>query len=147
MKSLILSNPNFLSPFFRFANDVWDMANDRTDTNSPVSTLRTSADIYETDEAIHLNIEMPGVKKEDVSINITSENILVVKGEKKYEYVSENATCYLQERSYGNFERRFNVPTYINTDEIKASFNAGVLSLQMTKKAEVKPKEIKIAVE
>ena len=99
MRSLILSNPNFLSPFFRFANDMLDVANSQAEPASP-AMIKTSVDIYETDEAIHLNIEMPGVKKEDVSINITSENVLVVKGEKKTRNFSENVTCYLQERSY-----------------------------------------------
>jgi HSP20 family protein len=100
-------------------------------------------DVFETDEAIELCAELPGMRAEDVKIDIT-DNVLSVSGERKLEK-EENREGYRRiERSYGSFERSFTLPHNVDQDHINAELRDGVLRLTVPKREQPKPKRVEI---
>ena len=102
-------------------------------------------DIYETEEAIVLKAELPGVEAKDVEIRV-EDNTLYLKGERKFEKEVKEQNYHRVERSYGSFARSFSLPNSISSDKVKAEFKDGLLTLTMPKREEAKPKTIKIDV-
>jgi HSP20 family protein len=100
-------------------------------------------DIAESDTGYAITVELPGMKKEDVTVEC-HENILTIKGEKKSEREEENEHRHYVERSYGSFSRAFTLPSDANPDMVKASFSDGVLSVEIPKAEERKPKVVDI---
>jgi HSP20 family protein len=102
-------------------------------------------DIKENDNEIRLDLELPGLKPEDVEI--TAENgMLTVRGEKQVERKEGDESRFqIVERAYGTFMRTFQLPQGIDADQIKAEFNNGVLSLHIPKAALPQPKRIEIS--
>jgi len=90
-------------------------------------------DISESDKAIYLNVELPGVDKKDVKVTL-QDNVLTIEGEKKSEIKDEKKNYLRFERSYGSFCRSFVLPVEVNADEIKAKFENGILSIEAPKK-------------
>ncbi len=105
---------------------------------------RPTTDISETDDSFEVRAELPGVSKDDVQISV-KENLLTIKGEKRQENLDDSKNYKRIERRYGTFERNFTLPPKVDTDNINASFNDGVLTLSIPKPEEVKPKEIPIS--
>ena len=102
-------------------------------------------DIYETEEAIVLKAELPGVDPKDVEVRV-EDNTLFLKVERKFEKEVKEQNYHRVERSYGSFARSFSLPNSISTDQVKAEFKDGLLTLTMPKREEAKPKTIKIDV-
>jgi HSP20 family protein len=102
-------------------------------------------DIYETEDAIVLKAELPGVDPKDVDVRV-EDNTLYLKGERKFEKEVKEQNYHRVERSYGSFARSFSLPNSISTDKVKAEFKDGLLTLTMPKREEAKPKTIKIDV-
>ena len=100
-------------------------------------------DIEETDEAFVVKAELPGVEKNDVSVNIEN-GILTIKGEKKTE--TEDKKRHRVECSYGSFIRSFTLPQSIKPEKVEAEYKNGILNLTIPKAEEVKPKQIEIKV-
>ena len=102
-------------------------------------------DVVETDEALKLTAELPGVGPEDVEIEVEG-NILTIHGEKKVEREETKAEgrVRLYERAYGEFSRSFTLPTSVNPDKIAAEFEDGVLMVHMPKTTEAKGRRIKV---
>lgn len=108
-------------------------------------TFVPSADIYETPDTIQLRLEIPGVDEKD--LNITMENgVLTVRGERKLEDGEKEENFLRMERPYGAFSRSFTLPQTVDTDHINANYVNGVLMVELTKRAEAKPKQIPISV-
>ncbi len=105
--------------------------------------IQPSMDIYETPEAIVANIDLPGISKEDIKINIVN-NEVTISGEISREKREDNGTYFLQERGSGKFYRSFSLNTPVDTEKIKASFKDGVLELKLPKAEQAKPKDIQI---
>mmetsp|Transcript_3890 Transcript_3890/g.5449 ORF Transcript_3890/g.5449 Transcript_3890/m.5449 type:complete len:152 (-) Transcript_3890:54-509(-) len=106
-----------------------------------------SCDLKENDKEITLHAELPGVKKEDISIEL-KDGVLSITGEKKFEKKEENEKFHRVERSYGKFSRSLAVPDGLQADQIKATFTDGVLELVLPKPEPPKapePKKITIA--
>jgi len=103
-------------------------------------------DIYEEGDEVVVKAEMPGMKKEDISVNITDAAI-TISGEKKKEEKVEKKDYYRLERSFGSFSRSFSLPKEIQTDKAKATFKEGILQVRMPKTEEAKKKEKKITIE
>ena len=149
MRTLML-NRDFVSPFMRMARELdnLDYGCNHNNLLSPLyhnDILNHKFDIYEDEKSVVLTADMPGMKKEDISINVT-KNRLTIKAEKKdYEKVDKK-TFHLSERVFGKFERSFELPDYIDTENIKADYESGVLTLTMNKKAETQPKMIEVSV-
>jgi HSP20 family protein len=102
-----------------------------------------AVDMYQTDNEIVVKAAIPGVKTEDVQINVTGE-ILTLKGEiKEKEEVKEKA-YHLREQRWGTFERSIALPTDVIADKAKAEFENGVLTITLPKADEVRPKSITI---
>jgi HSP20 family protein len=102
-----------------------------------------AVDIYETDENLVLQAELPGISPDDVDIRI-EDNTLYLKGERKFEKEVKEGNLHRVERSYGTFTRSFTLPGSINVDKVKAEYKNGILTLTMPKREEAKPKTIKI---
>lgn len=105
-----------------------------------------SVDIYEEDGDVVLKAELPGIKKEDVEVNL-SDNRLTISAEKKKEEKVEEKNFYRVERSYGSFSRSFEIPMDVRADKVKAKFQDGILEVRLPKTEESKPKAQKISVE
>lgn len=110
------------------------------------SALSPAMDVEETDDSLRLNFELPGVKPED--LNVTFENgILTVSGEKKYqkETGDEKAGTGGFERRYGRFERSVLVPRTVDPDKVTAHCENGLLTIELPKTAEARPRRIEIS--
>ena len=105
-------------------------------------------DISEDEKNVYLNVELPGIRKEDVKVTVNDDNVLTIKGTKKKEETVEDKEgdrSYIRvERSYGEFARSFVLPDTVKTDKIDAKYENGVLNLTLEKVEPKKPKEIEI---
>ena len=121
-----------------------DVVSSRGEERDLVASAWTpSVDIFETENEILLNAELPGIKEEDMEIKI-EDNTLSIKGERKFEKETKEENYHRIERSYGSFYRSFQLPNYIDQDKIKAEHEDGVLRVSMPKKAETKPRSVKV---
>ena len=102
-------------------------------------------DIYETEDAIVLKAELPGIDPKDVEVRV-EDNTLYLKGERNYEKEVNEQNYHRIERSYGSFARSFSLPNSIDAEKVKAEYKDGLLTLTMPKREETKPKTIKIDV-
>ncbi len=102
-------------------------------------------DIYEDEHKIVLNLEVPGMKESDLDIQLEN-NVLTVKGERKFEKEEKEENFHRIERRYGSFYRSFTIPNTVNPESVKAGYDAGVLRIELEKRAEAKPKQIKVEV-
>ena len=114
------------------------------DMDSSDTVWSPSVDISETEKSYEVIAEIPGMDKKDIKISV-QENVLLLSGEKKKEEEKEGHNYHRIERSYGKFERSFKLPTDVKADEIKAKYKDGVLSVEIPKAEEVKPKEITVS--
>lgn len=103
-------------------------------------------DIKETEKEFILDVCLPGVRKEDVKVEV-KDDILTISGEKKSEKEEKGKTWLRRESSYGSFQRSFALPEGLHTEDVKASFKDGVLTLTMRKPAEVKTRGVSIKVD
>ena len=102
-------------------------------------------DIYETDNELVVQVELPGVKKEDVKVSIEN-NVLTISGERKFEEETKRENYRRAERSYGQFMRSFILPNTVDTDKVSAEFKDGVLRVGLPKREESKPKAVEVKV-
>lgn len=100
-------------------------------------------DIRETEDALHLTAELPGLSKDDVEITVENHT-LTLRGERKLEKDVQKDSYHRIERAYGTFSRTFSLPTNVRTDKVDASFKDGVLNLEIPKAEEAKPRRISI---
>ena len=124
----------FNHPFFSMKDEVLNTSN-----------FTPRVRISEDKDNFYLNIEMPGIPKDDVKISLEN-NVLSVSGTKKHQNKSEDTNLIMNEIYYGEFCRSFNLSDDIKTDSIDAGFKDGLLTITLPKKEEVKPvvKEIKV---
>jgi HSP20 family protein len=102
-------------------------------------------DIYEDEHKITLKLEVPGMKESDLDIQLEN-NVLTVRGERKFENEEKEENFHRIERRYGSFFRSFTIPNTVNPESVKANYDAGVLRIELEKRAEAKPKQIKVEV-
>ena len=101
-------------------------------------------DVAETQDRILVRAEVPGVKQEDIHIEFEN-GLLTLRGERKLEK-SEGMTWHRVERIYGNFSRSFTLPRTVDPEKITASYREGILEVEVPKREETKPKQIRIEV-
>ena len=111
--------------------------------DGPGTGILPAVDIVERETDFVVNLEIPGVAKEDVKITV-QENVMTVKGEKKFENEKKGETYHRVERSYGAFQRSFTLPATVKSDAIEASHTNGILHIILPKQEEAKPKEIEV---
>jgi HSP20 family protein len=114
----------------------------RTD-ESALTTWAPSVDIYETENELVLKADLPEVSEKDIDIHVEN-NMLTVRGERKFEQKVKEENYLRIERSYGSFSRSFSLPNTVDNEAIKAEYKNGVLTVFMPKRAESKPKQVKI---
>lgn len=102
-----------------------------------------AVDIRETETSTLISADLPGVKKEEISINV-EENTLILSGERKDELEVDKDKYYRKERYFGKFKREFSLPASIDHEKINADFKDGVLTIEIPKPEEKKPKSIAI---
>ena len=101
-------------------------------------------DIYETENEIQVQAELPGVERKDISLNL-EKNVLTLKGERRFEKETKQENYHRIERAYGGFSRSFSIPAIVDDDKIRAEYKDGILKIALPKKEQVKPKQIAIA--
>ena len=102
-----------------------------------------AVDIYEDAQHLALKLEVPGVKQDDLDIRVENQT-LTVKGERRLEAEEKEENFHRIERRFGSFVRSFTLPQTVDPETVKASYENGVLHLSIAKKAEAKPKQIKV---
>ncbi len=120
---------------------------DYNEGESPLTTASfvPAVDIYEDEKKIILKLEVPGIEEKDLDVSVEN-NTLTVKGERKFEKEEKEENFHRIERRYGSFFRSFTLPSTVDTEKVGASYNAGVLKLELNKKPEAQPKQIKVNV-
>jgi HSP20 family protein len=101
-------------------------------------------DLMETDDALVLKADLPGLERDDVSIEV-KDNVLTVAGERKAEHSEKADGFYRVERAFGSFARSLTLPDGIDAEQVAASFDRGVLEVRIPKPAERKPHRVEIA--
>jgi len=104
-----------------------------------------AVDILETENDLVLKADVPGIDMKDIDIQLEN-GTLTLKGERKFEKDENNKGFHRMERSYGSFVRYFTVPETVDTEHVRADYNAGVLTVTLPKKEIAKPKAIKVQV-
>jgi HSP20 family protein len=102
-----------------------------------------AVDVYEDEHKVTLKLEIPGIKQEDVDVRLEN-NTLTVRGERNFEKEEKEENFHRIERRYGSFARSFTLPNTIDTEKVQASYENGVLKIELAKRAEAKPKQIKV---
>ena len=113
------------------------------DELTTTSSFVPAVDVYEDEHKVTLKLEIPGVNQEDLDIRLEN-NTLTVHGERKFEKEEKEENFHRIERRYGSFARSFTLPNTIDTENVHASYENGVLKLELAKRAEAKPKQIKV---
>jgi HSP20 family protein len=113
--------------------------------HADLATWAPSVDIYETENELVLKADLPDLEEKDIDVRVEN-NLLTIRGERKFEK-DINEDNYLRvERAYGSFTRTFSLPNTLNSESVRAEYRNGVLSLHLAKLEESKPKQIKISV-
>ena len=118
---------------------------DERDDSLFTSSWSPAVDVAEHDSEYLVNVELPGVNKDDVKITM-QDNMLTIRGEKKQEKETKESDYHRVERSYGSFQRSFTLPMHVKSDKIDASYRDGILTVTLPKAEEAKPKQIEVRV-
>ncbi|HYX54109.1 MAG TPA: Hsp20/alpha crystallin family protein [Candidatus Limnocylindrales bacterium] len=100
-------------------------------------------DVYEDEQNLVLKLEVPGMNEEDLKVSVEN-NTLTVSGERKFEKEEKEENFHRIERRYGSFTRTFRLPNTVDQDKADASYDKGILKITLGKRAEAKPKQIKV---
>jgi HSP20 family protein len=108
-------------------------------------TFVPPVDIYEDEHGISLRLEVPGMQEKDIDIRLEN-NTLTVRGERNFEKEEKEENFHRIERRYGTFSRSFTLPNTVDSEKVEANYESGVLKIKLAKRAEAKPKQVKINV-
>ena len=117
----------------------------RTGEESNLTPWAPAVDIYETEHELVVKADLPDVNPQDLDIRVEN-NILTIRGERKFENKVKEENYLRVERAYGSFSRSFSLANSVKLDAIKADYQNGVLTLSIPKREEAKPKQIKVNV-
>jgi HSP20 family protein len=126
-------------------NRLFNESFERTSDDSSLSAWAPAVDIYETEHELVVKADLPDVDPKDLDIRVEN-NILTIRGERKFEKKVNEENYLRVERSYGSFARSFTLANTVNSEAIKADYQNGVLTLTVPKREEAKPKQIKVNV-
>ncbi len=127
-------------------NRLFNQAFERNSEEGNLTAWAPAVDIYETEHELVVKADLPDVQPEDLDIRVEN-NILTIRGERKFEKKVNDSNYLRVERAYGAFTRSFSLANTVNSEAIKADYKNGVLSLSIPKREEAKPKQIKVNVE
>lgn len=144
-RSLRLWNPfrdedRFETDFNRLFNSFWHQG---VDDPAVVKEWLPSVDLYEEKDKVVVRAELPGIKKEDISLTL-KEDTLILQAERKQEREEENEQYHVREGSYGTFHRVLTLPADVKAEKATADYKDGVLTIHLPKIEETKARKIKI---
>ena len=113
------------------------------DESLTTSRFAPAVDVYEDEHQVTLKIEVPGIEEKDIDVRVEN-NTLTVQGERKIEKEEKEENYRRVERQYGNFTRTFTLPQTVDSEKVSANYDKGVLKITLPKRAEAKPKQIKV---
>ena len=116
------------------------------DEDLTASAWHPQVDIFDTEQGVAIHVDLPGVSKEDVGVEV-KENVLTIRGERKADEMVDDDSYYRRERSFGTFQRSFATHAVIAPSDIKATFKNGVLKIEIPKPQEIKPKQVSVDIE
>jgi HSP20 family protein len=119
--------------------------NEGRDESLTTTSFAPPVDVYEDEHNITLKLEVPGIDEKDIDVRLEN-NTLTVHGERKFEKDEKEENYRRVERQYGNFTRSFTLPITVDVEKVSANYEKGVLKIQLAKKTEAKPKQIKVTV-
>lgn len=147
MMDLIRWNPwNELVSLRERMNRVFDdslFRSDRREDPLAMGTWSPAVDMFEKDDQVVIKAELPGLEKKDISLDLQN-GVLTLKGERKHENEVKEENYYRREMSCGKFIRSFSLPEDVDADKIKAEFQNGLLTVEVPKPEEHKPKQIPV---
>jgi len=128
-------------------NRLNNLFREMNEGDSPLTTASfvPAVDIYEDAKKVVLKLEVPGIDEKDLDIRVEN-NTLTVKGEREFEKEEKEENFHRIERRYGTFYRAFTLPSTVDTEHVQANYENGILKLELSKKAEAQPKQIKVNV-
>src|ERR1700682_6398136 len=112
---------------------------------SALTTWAPAVDIYETPNELVVKADLPDVNEKDIDIRVEN-NLLTIRGERKFEKNISGDNYLRVERTYGSFSRSFSLPNTVNAEAIHAEYKNGVLTVNLPKREESKPRQVKVAV-
>lgn len=127
-------------------NRLLNQAFGNSSDEASITTWAPAVDIYETEHELVVKADLPDVRAEDLDIRVEN-NILTIRGDRKFEKKVDEKNYLRVERTYGSFSRSFSLVNTVNSEAIKADYKNGVLTLTIPKREEAKPKQIKVNVE
>jgi HSP20 family protein len=104
---------------------------------------KPSVDVFEDEAGVHLNVDVPGIKPEDLKIEV-EKNVLTVRGERKLEHEDKKEGYHRVERYFGSFSRSFALGDEVNSEQIDAKYESGVLRINLQKRPAAKRREIAV---
>jgi HSP20 family protein len=117
----------------------------RRSDNSGSTSWAPAVDIYETENELVVKADLPDVSEKDLDVRVEN-NMLTIRGERKFEKKVEQESYLRVERTYGTFSRSFRLPDTVNSEAIKADYKNGALTVTLPKRAESRPKQVKVNV-
>ena len=140
IRGSLINPPTGVLPFemFRSFAPVFDQ-------NWPFIAWTSPCDIYETDKEIILKMELAEMSKEEVHVTLEN-NVLTLRGERKFEEAVDRKNYHRIERQYGEFMRKFTLPTFVEGSKVLAEFKEGMLTVTLPKNAAANPRSIEVKV-
>src|SRR5947209_7130427 len=106
-------------------------------------TFVPPVDVYEDEQNLVLKLEVPGVNEGDINVSVEN-NTLTIQGERNFEKEEKEENFHRIERRYGSFMRTFRLPNTVDSEKVEASYEKGILKIMLAKRAEAKPRQIKV---
>ncbi|MHB8526457.1 MAG: Hsp20/alpha crystallin family protein [Candidatus Acidiferrales bacterium] len=110
---------------------------------STLTAWAPAVDVYETENELVIKADLPEISEKDLDVRVEN-NMMTIRGERKFEQQVKEDSYLRMERAYGSFSRSFSLPNTVNTEAINADYKNGVLTVTLPKRAESKPKQVKI---
>jgi len=124
-------------------NSVFGNISNETDNPLTTASFVPAVDVYEDDKKVVLKLEVPGIEEKDLDVRVEN-NTLTVKGERKFDKEEKEENFHRIERRYGSFYRAFTLPSTVDAENVDAKYENGVLKIELNKKPEAQPKQIKV---
>ncbi|HEU4414434.1 MAG TPA: Hsp20/alpha crystallin family protein [Candidatus Angelobacter sp.] len=134
-----------IDPFRELASFFENFAETGGKEQLAAGSFVPAVDVYEDEQNLVLKLEVPGLNEEDLNISLENDT-LSVQGERKFEKEEKEENFHRIERRYGSFTRTFKLPKTVDSEKVEASYEKGILKITLAKKAEAKPKQIKVGV-
>jgi HSP20 family protein len=132
-----------IDPFRELASFFENFAEGSGKDQLTAGTFVPPVDVYEDEHNLVLKLEVPGVNEEDLNVSVENDT-LTIQGERKFEKEEKEENFHRIERRYGSFTRTFKLPNTVDTDKVEAGYEKGILKITLAKRAEAKPKQIKV---